>query len=264
MGRLKRDAGHLGTDDMSQVLHAPGIRVADVSWPEVETRLAAGASALLAIGAAAKEHGRHLPMATDYFQAEWLVRRVIHEFPVVVWPTFAYGYYPSFVEFPGSVSLPEPVFVEAVGAVFDSMRVAGARQAVLLNTGISTIPPLERTVAEAPLPVHLVNVYAGPRFAEALNGRSEQAFGGHADEVETSIMLAIAPHRVEPGAARPGGARIERGLFNRHDPEAPNYSPDGVNGDPTLASPEKGEAFVQALWGDVHAAVTAALGGRAR
>ena len=249
---------------MSQVLHAPGIRVADVSWPEVETRLAAGASAVLAVGAAAKAHGRHLPMATDYLQAEWLVRRVIHEFPVVVWPTFAYGYYPSFVEYPGSVSLPESVFIEAVGAVFESMRVAGAREAVLLNTGISTIPPLERATKAAPLPVHLVNVYAGPRFAAALTERSEQVFGGHADEVETSIMLAIAPHRVEPGAARPGGTRIERGLFNRHDPNAPNFSPDGVNGDPTLASPEKGEAFVQALWEDVNAAVTAALEGAGR
>jgi len=244
---------------MTQVLHAPGIRVADVAWPEIETRLAAGATAVVAVGAAAKAHGRHLPMATDYLQAEWLVRRVIHEFPVVVWPTIAYGYYPPFVEYPGSVSLPETVFAGLVEAVADAMHAAGAGKGVVLNTGISTIPVLERVVGAAPLPLELVNVYAGPRLTAAVAAHGEQAYGGHADEMETSLMLAIAPHRVEPGASRPGVARIERGVFNRHAPDRPNYSPDGVNGDPTLASEDKGEVFAQALWDDTHAAMAKAL-----
>jgi creatinine amidohydrolase/Fe(II)-dependent formamide hydrolase-like protein len=37
--------------------------------------------------------------------AEYLAERVAAEVPVVVMPTIQYGYYPSFLEYPGSVSL---------------------------------------------------------------------------------------------------------------------------------------------------------------
>ena len=42
-----------------------GLCVATAAWPEVGERLANGALAVLPIGAASKEHGRHLPLATD-------------------------------------------------------------------------------------------------------------------------------------------------------------------------------------------------------
>jgi len=51
-----------------------GLLAAEVAWPEVQRRLEAGAPALLPIGAACKEHGCHLPLNTDFLQAEWLAR----------------------------------------------------------------------------------------------------------------------------------------------------------------------------------------------
>lgn len=47
-----------------------GIRVADHTWPEVEDTLGNGDIAILLVTASAKEHGRHLPMSTDYIQAD--------------------------------------------------------------------------------------------------------------------------------------------------------------------------------------------------
>ena len=40
-------------------------------------------------------------------------------------------------------------------------------------------------------------------------------------------------------------------MFKRLDPEAPNYSPAGVNGDPTRATPAKGERLSTALLEDL-------------
>ena len=45
--------------------------VSRLTWKNVSARLAAGAAAILPIGAGAKQHGVHLPMATDQIQAEW-------------------------------------------------------------------------------------------------------------------------------------------------------------------------------------------------
>lgn len=231
--------------------------VADLAWPEVEARLAAGAVAVLPIGAWSKEHGRHLPLATDGLQAAYYAGAVAAAVDALVWPVVGYGYYPVFTEYPGSVSLSRETFEATVAEILDGIAAAGARRIAVLNTGISTIAPLEGVLATRPArpPIALVNCYAGPRFADAVAAVERQPFGGHADEIETSLMLAIDPGRVRLEHAEPQPTRIVRGRFNRTRSDAPNYSPSGVNGDPTLASAEKGALLLEALIDDVVTAV---------
>jgi creatinine amidohydrolase len=238
--------------------------VETANWPAVEEMLGRGSTAVLPIGAGSKEHGRHLPMNTDQRQAEWLVDHLIERLPVVVWPAVVYGYYPVFVQYPGSISLSENTFSALVTEILDGIEDAGAGRTVVLNTGISTIAPLQQVVARrSPGGVcRLVNIYEGANFSRESVRLAEQDWGGHADEIETSMMLAIDKAAVNLGLARPAPRRIVRGLFNRSDPEAPNYSPDGVNGDPSLASEAKGQALLAALLEDVLAAI-AACGERA-
>ena len=140
----------------------------------------------------------------------------------------------------------------------DGIVHADASRVVVLNTGISTIAPLEQLleVRETRPPMKLINCYAGLRFARAVHEIEEQAFGGHADEVETALMLAIDPSRVALDRARPADIHVKRGMFNRTDPDAPNYSPTGVNGDPTRATIEKGERLLAALIEDLMAEVS--------
>lgn len=250
-------AGSTSSDADTQVRAAPGVRAADVAWPEVERRLAAGALAVLPIGAGTKEHGRHLPLGTDYLQAEWLAARLVACRQVIVWPTVAYGHYPAFVDYPGSISIARETFIASTTDILQGLVHAGATGIVVLNTGISTIDPLEQVVRDGRFRslARLINVYAGPRFARARDEVEEQPWGGHADEVESSIMLAIAPHQVNMLHAQPGPLRIGHGPFNRGDPHAPNYSPSGVNGDPTRATPAKGERLCAALLDDVLAMI---------
>ena len=230
-----------------------GLLVAEAAWPEVEQAAASGAIAILPVGAAAKEHGYHLPLSTDYLQAEWLGRQVASAENVVVWPTLSYGYYPVFIDYPGSITLTRDTFIAVVCEILDGMAHAGVRTAAILNTGISTIAPLEAVLDHAPdrLTVGLINVYSGTRFERVVKEVGQQRFGGHADEIETSIMLALAPNQVAMDKAVPALTRIERGIFNRTNAEAPNYNPSGVNGDPTLATREKGERLTRAILDDV-------------
>ena len=81
-----------------------------LSWDEVARRLENGAAAILPIGAAAKQHGFHLPMNTDRVQAEWLAARLADRIDALIWPTVTYGYYPAFAEYAGSSGLSAPVF----------------------------------------------------------------------------------------------------------------------------------------------------------
>src|SRR5882757_9564188 len=85
-----------------------------LTWDEVARRIAAGAAAILPIGAAAKQHGFHLPLNTDRIQAEWFAAGLAQRLDALIWPTVSYGYYPAFIEYAGSGSSLSASTFEAV------------------------------------------------------------------------------------------------------------------------------------------------------
>jgi creatinine amidohydrolase/Fe(II)-dependent formamide hydrolase-like protein len=243
---------------------SPGAFAAQLSWPEVERRVKAGAVAVLPVGAACKEHGPHLPMNTDFLQAEWLAGALVQRAEVLVWPTVTYGYYPAFTDYPGSVSLTRETFQHMVQEILSEIRRAGVRAVLILNTGISTIEPVKAAVGDMPeaMRIELANVYSGPRCCSVTEALEEQTRGGHADELETSILLAIGREHVALGKAQtwiPPAVAVS-GPFSRSDPDNPRFSPSGVWGDPTLASEEKGRRLLAAMVDDLFAAVEALQG----
>jgi len=230
--------------------------IASLTWDTVADRIKGGAAAVLPIGASAKEHGLHMPMNTDAIQAEWLAGVVVREIDALVWPALSYGYYPAFVEYAGSVSLQEKTFQAVIKDIVSGIISFGARPILILNTGVSTIPPIDRLLAEhfTGNPVVHLKVYDGPRLAAARAQLSEQQVSGtHADEIETSLMLALAPHhvRMDRAKASPPGKGGAPEPLSPDNPDAANYSPSGSWGDPALANNEKGEVLLKALAEDV-------------
>lgn len=229
--------------------------VANLAWDAVAARIGAGAAAVLPIGAGAKEHGFHLPMNTDEIQAKWLAGVIAREIDALIWPVLTYGYYPAFTHYAGSVSLSEQTFKAAVADILSGILAAGARPALIVNTGISTLSPVDNLVTEqfTHAPVHHLKVHEGPRYTRLAAELSEQAGGTHADEIETSRMLALFPSSVNMARAlaSPPGKGGGHGPLIPDDPEAANYSPSGSWGDPTLASAEKGRKLVAAMEQDV-------------
>jgi creatinine amidohydrolase len=68
--------------------------IAHMMWDEVARHIANGAAAILPIGAAAKQHGFHLPLDTDRIQAEFLASRLAERIDALIWPKLHYGFYP--------------------------------------------------------------------------------------------------------------------------------------------------------------------------
>jgi creatinine amidohydrolase len=231
--------------------------VAQSNWREVQRALEAGAIAVLPVGAAAKAHGLHLPMNTDCVQAEWLAARISQTKFAAVWPTLSYGHYPAFVDYPGSCSLTRETFQAMATQVIDHILRAGGRAVLIVNTGISTIEPLRSAIDKSshPARVRLANVYEGAHYRAAEARVKEQVCGSHADELETSIMLAIAPDSVRMDLAEACTCKIAPGPLNRSDPAAANYSPSGVYGDPRPASKDKGEVLLRAILTDLTALI---------
>src|SRR3954467_1083192 len=108
-----------------------------LTWDEVARRIHDGAPAILPIGAAAKQHGFHLPMNTDRVQAEWLAARLADRIDALIWPTGTYGYYPAFAEYAGSSGLSAPVFEAMIHEIVADI-IGFGRAVLVLDTGIST------------------------------------------------------------------------------------------------------------------------------
>jgi creatinine amidohydrolase len=228
--------------------------LADLTWMQVSEAMASGCTALLPIGAAAKQHGPHLPMQTDYLQAEWLVAALLPKLPVVAWPTLAYGYYPAFVDYPGSCSIGRDTFIQTVISILECMQHAGACQCAIINTGISTIEPLQQAIVKSSMINHckLINVYSGSRYRAAVSRCIKNKQGGHANEEETSIMLAIRPQCVHMKLTSPDLlTEIPPTTFNPRNPSSELYTPDSVYGNPRQASAAKGHALLEAMLEDI-------------
>ncbi len=234
--------------------HAQEVSVARMNWQQVQERLAAGAVALLPIGAACKEHGLHLPMNTDFVQVEWFARQLAKDKDIIIWPVLAYGYYPAFVEYAGSISLCRETFINSVCDILGGIKKAGAQSIIVLNAGISTIEPLEEAIGltDSNNHVRLMNLYAGEHYKRAITDCQQQVHGSNADEIETSIMLMIACELVNMDKAVCCDTEMQAGVFNPHSPAQANYSASGVYGDATLATTDKGSSVVQAMLDDLR------------
>jgi creatinine amidohydrolase len=236
-----------------------------LTWDEVARRIDNGAAAILPVGAGAKQHGFHLPMNTDRIQAEWLAAQIADRIDGLIWPTVAYGYYPAFVDYAGSSTLSATTFESVIHELAAGILGHGCRALFVLDTGISTLAPVDRALARLGNPdaLHL-KIHDGPRYRRAAAELIEQRHGSHADELETSRMLALAPHLVDMARAEASPAlRHETpGPLTGTDTSSPNYSRSGSFGDPTLATAAKGKILLAAMVDDMVEQATALLGAK--
>ena len=237
-------------------------RIECLSWDQVAVRIANGAAAILPIGAAAKQHGFHLPMNTDRIQAEWLAAAIAGCFDALIWPTVTYGYYPAFAEYAGSTGLSAAVFEATIQQIAAGIAGFGCRALFVLDTGLSTRGPVEQALGHVTgIDALHLRIHDGPRYRLAAERLARQSHGSHADEFETSLMLALAPDRVvmSRAEASPAVAHEMPGPLTPSDPSSPNYSRSGSYGDPTLATRANGELLLAAMVDDLVERVTAFL-----
>jgi len=222
----------------------------ELTWLEAERVLTPRAIVVLPIGAAAKEHGPHLKLKNDFLLAEHLKRRVLARGggDVVVAPTIAYHHYPAFVEYPGSTTLSLETARDLVVDIVSSLARHGPRRFYALNTGVSTLRalrPAAEVLAARGVLLRFTDILALLEPVERAIGEQER--GTHADEIETSIMLAIAPRHVDMTKASRDCHEDRPGPLTRDPAGAGTYSPTGTFGDPTLATRAKGRRAVAAL-----------------
>ena len=212
-----------------------GVWLEDLTWPEAKARFEAGALVVIPVGAAAKAHGPHLPLKTDALTARALAQKLLERLPVIAAPVVGFGFYPAFTSFAGSQHLSAATFKVLLSELLGNLRGHGVERIAIVNTGVSTEKPIDEVAAGAAdlLVLHMRGLGAA---ADCLLDTPE---GGHADERETSVMLALDPRSV----------RMDRLALDG------SFEQTGATGDPTRATAFKGERILAARVDDMVAAI---------
>lgn len=241
----------------------------ELSWPDVERYLEAHRSpvALVPIGST-EQHGPHLPLGVDAYQAIDLAAGIAERTDALCAPPVWYGDANHHLGFPGTVSLSTATVVALLGDVYESLVGHGFANVLTVNghriANLKAIETAQQRALEAHPEVFfgvIDPLRIGVRVHRELRDGDPED-GMHGGEFETSFMWHRHPELVDESAfERETHERFTRfasadlvGLDDVVPAPSPRRSPAdghlGHVGDPTKASPEKGEALYDRLVDD--------------
>lgn len=232
------------------------------TWEEIGPDLAAVSNAAILPVGATEQHGPQLGTGMDFVLADALCRAVSEQTAVPMLPTLPYGCSLGHSRrWPGTIALDPILTTQLVAAIGAQAYASGVRRLFIVNAHVTNAAPLRSALellraAHDDLMVALVNTATvSERVRDA---HFADAADWHANDAETSLMMAVAPDLV----------RVDR-LKDSDDPDRTEglvfshpvnrTSLNGVTGKPSGASLEKGERLFAWMVEDLSALVRRGL-----
>ena len=221
--------------------------IEDMTMNEFAEGLKATRTVFIPFGAV-EEHGGHLPLSTDTIQAYEVGKGAARRIPLFVAPPVHYGSCRSTSCHPGTISITTGTLKSLARDIVRSLRSQGLRNFLLLtgHAGGSHRMALqdagEELIAEFPdIRVAVVTEYEVARRI----GKDiiETEGDSHAGEIETSRIMHSHPRLVK-GEGEREFPSFPEGILVRNKR---SYWKNGVWGDPTKASADKGARLEHAV-----------------
>jgi creatinine amidohydrolase/Fe(II)-dependent formamide hydrolase-like protein len=240
---------------------APSVHLEDLTWTELRDRIAAGATTVLMPLGGTEQNGPHMALGKHNVRVRLLAERIAMRLgQALVAPVVAYvpegevDPPTQHMRWPGTITVPAPVFEATLEAAVRSFRKHGFCHVVLLGDHGGYRASLDRVVAHMNKPgatacrVHAMPEYyraSSGDFAQALKaqGYSAAEIGTHAGLADTALLLALEPALVR-------GDKLSA--------KARGGAGDGVAGDPTRATAELGKPGIEHIIDSSVAAIRAA------
>ena len=243
-------------------------------WADLSTRdfaeartwgLAAQTVAVLPV-AAVEQHGPHLPLSVDAALLDGVIQAALPllpaELPVLFLPPQQLGLSTEHRSYPGTLTLSPSTLIALWTELGECVARAGIKKLLLLNGHGGNVSPMDIVARELRQRCGLL-VYSSSWFGlplpDAVSGlfsAQEHRFGIHGGEIETSMMLHLAPATVRMEHARDWRSssqdRAERYRLLGNGKSAKmgwamqDYHPAGAVGNAAAATADRGRAVVQA------------------
>ncbi|QIL83230.1 creatininase family protein [Diaphorobacter sp. HDW4A] len=243
-------------------------------WAEVSTHdfaaaqtngLAAQTIAVLPV-AAVEQHGPHLPLSVDATLLEGVIAaalpQIAAQIPVLFLPPQNIGFSTEHTSYPGTLTLSPATLIALWTELGACVARAGIRKLLLLNGHGGQVSVMDIVARELRMQ-HGLMVYSSSWFSlplpDEVNAQfsaHEHRFGIHAGQIETSMMLHLAPDTVHMERAENWHstsqdrseqfAILGNGRSAKMGWAIEDYNASGAVGDAAAASADKGARVVQA------------------
>ncbi len=216
--------------------------------------------------AAIEQHGPHLPVSVDTTLVNGVVNACLAHLPaalpVLFLPTQQVGKSNEHIRFAGTLTLSAHTLISVWMELGASVARAGFKKLLLLNSHggqVSVMDIVARDLRTAhDLIVYHTSWYNLP-LGDGVTGLfppEEHRFGIHAGDMETSMMLALAPSQVDMAQAKNFRSTSQdraatypilgNGTSAKLGWQMQDYNPQGAAGNAAAATAAKGHALVNA------------------
>jgi creatinine amidohydrolase len=232
------------------------------TWSELPMDLAAVRHAAILPVGATEQHGPHLGCGVDAVLADKLCAAVAERTRVPMLPTLPYGCSLGHSQrWPGTIGVQPTTLIELVAQIGEWAYHSGVRRLFMVNTHVTNAAPLRCSLemlraSHDDLMVALFNSATLSARVRAFNVADGEDW--HANNAETSLMLAIAPELVRPQLARQADDPDRTaGLVFSHPVN--RTSTNGVTGTPSVASAASGQRAFEWMVDDLCALIERGL-----
>lgn len=220
--------------------------------------------------AATEQHGPHLSVSVDTVLVDGIVAAALPhlaaDLKVLFLPTQAVGLSPEHARFPGTLTLKNETILRLWTDIGESVAAAGIRKLLLFNSHGGNVSVMDLVARDLRARFDML-VYSASWFnlpltdaqgqdVNALFNADEHRFGIHAGDMETSMMLALDPVRVDMAQAQDFHstsqdraqqfAILGNGKSAKLGWQMQDYNRNGAVGNAAAATAEKGGALVDA------------------
>lgn len=221
--------------------------------------------ALIPLGAL-EQHGPHLPLNTDAAIAQAItaaaLQRLPQHTPVLALPTLELGLSIEHQDFAGTLTLSPTTQLHMLQDIAQGIERTGVRRVLLFNAHGGNAASIDIAARHMRMQQRLTAWHCSwgnlplPTAVQQMFDADEWRFGIHGGEVETSLMLHIAPHLVQMQHAAnfDSSARLRaqccpiagNGRSAKLGWAMQDYNPRGATGHAARADAQRGAALLQA------------------
>ena len=226
----------------------------DEAWPDLESYFETESLALVPVGST-EQHGPHLPESTDHLIAESFAREAADRADYLCTPTITVGVSTHHRQFHGTMWADAPAFRDYVESITRNLTEHGIDRVVFVNAHGSNVDPLREVGRRLRDDEALYAIEW--MWNDSVPDLVDECFehpGPHGGPKETALVQHLAPDLVHDDRlvdARDGGVvdvttndTVVNGARTYYD--AIDNTPNGVLGDQTDATAEKGEELFDA------------------
>jgi creatinine amidohydrolase/Fe(II)-dependent formamide hydrolase-like protein len=254
---LDVEGRNLTSNEAERSMDQQGYLWGELTWPQAQERFQQVDIALLPVGSI-EQHGPHLPLDTDAFDANYLALRVADacsEPKPLVLPNISYGVSYHHDDFKGTVSISNDTLAKLVYDIGISISRNGIKKLVIINGHGGNSPALNYAAQMINRDAQVfVCVDTGETSDVDIYNLVETPNDVHAGEIETSASLLVRPHLVKMDQAQrevPAFSSRYLDFTSKRGVLWYAYtrkiSRSGIMGDPTKASAEKGKKIWETM-----------------